>query len=332
MLSLAADTRIFVAAGATDMRKGFDGLQGGLYALFLNQELAEMRYWEDGYFRHDSLEEHNEPVYFHEFVERAEAHRLRYLAESEFPTMLIDRMSSTASSTLELVATSQVDLEQYMDFVGNRMFRQTLLCHRDVPLTRSVSADCVKRLHIAAKLSAADGDERIADRNPIQFLGDDGNGLTVRRPLLKSALIVLRELWPRNISFAELMEKAASRLGAAAGNSAADTDEDSLATMVLTAYSADLVRLSSGPLPLTHVVSERPRTSPLARLQATSNRAITTQLHEDIDLNADDRRLIQVLDGTRDMARIVSELNVANSDTHIVSRLQRFAKLALLTG
>ena len=28
MLSLAADTRIFVAARATDMRKGFDGLQG----------------------------------------------------------------------------------------------------------------------------------------------------------------------------------------------------------------------------------------------------------------------------------------------------------------
>ena len=28
MLSIAADTRIVVAAGATDMRKGFDGLQG----------------------------------------------------------------------------------------------------------------------------------------------------------------------------------------------------------------------------------------------------------------------------------------------------------------
>ena len=28
MLSLAADTRIYYAVGATDMRKGFDGLQG----------------------------------------------------------------------------------------------------------------------------------------------------------------------------------------------------------------------------------------------------------------------------------------------------------------
>ena len=28
MLSIAANTRIFYAVGATDMRKGFDGLQG----------------------------------------------------------------------------------------------------------------------------------------------------------------------------------------------------------------------------------------------------------------------------------------------------------------
>ena len=28
MLSIAADTRIFIASGATDMRKGFDGLCG----------------------------------------------------------------------------------------------------------------------------------------------------------------------------------------------------------------------------------------------------------------------------------------------------------------
>lgn len=28
MLGLSAETRIYVAAGSTDMRKGFDGLQG----------------------------------------------------------------------------------------------------------------------------------------------------------------------------------------------------------------------------------------------------------------------------------------------------------------
>lgn len=60
MLSLAADTRIFVVAGATDMRKGFDGLQGvvsgvleqdplgGHLFLFVNRRRDKLKilYWD----------------------------------------------------------------------------------------------------------------------------------------------------------------------------------------------------------------------------------------------------------------------------------------------
>ena len=60
MLSLAASTRIFVAAGHTDMRKGFDGLcglvtsildmdpQSGQLFLFINRRRDKMKilYWD----------------------------------------------------------------------------------------------------------------------------------------------------------------------------------------------------------------------------------------------------------------------------------------------
>ena len=60
MLSIAAGTRIFVAAGATDMRKGFDGLQGivtsvleqdplsGHLFLFINRRCDKLKilYWD----------------------------------------------------------------------------------------------------------------------------------------------------------------------------------------------------------------------------------------------------------------------------------------------
>lgn len=60
MLSIAANTRIFVAAGATDMRKGFDGLQGivttvleqdplsGHLFLFVNRRRDKLKilYWD----------------------------------------------------------------------------------------------------------------------------------------------------------------------------------------------------------------------------------------------------------------------------------------------
>lgn len=40
MLNLAAGTRIFVARGATDMRKGFDGLQGLISGALAQDPLA----------------------------------------------------------------------------------------------------------------------------------------------------------------------------------------------------------------------------------------------------------------------------------------------------
>ena len=60
MLSLSSSTRIFVAAGATDMRKGFDGLQGvitsrleqdplsGKLFLFVNRRRDKLKilYWD----------------------------------------------------------------------------------------------------------------------------------------------------------------------------------------------------------------------------------------------------------------------------------------------
>lgn len=60
MLSIAADTRIFIASGATDMRKGFDGLCGlvssvlradplsGQLFLFVNRRRDKMKilYWD----------------------------------------------------------------------------------------------------------------------------------------------------------------------------------------------------------------------------------------------------------------------------------------------
>lgn len=60
MISLSASTRIFIALGATDMRKGFDGLSGlvtsqikqdplsGAFFLFVNRRRDRMKvlYWD----------------------------------------------------------------------------------------------------------------------------------------------------------------------------------------------------------------------------------------------------------------------------------------------
>lgn len=307
------------------------------YGLLLQQELDEMRHWDDSYLRHDSLEEVNDPIYFYEFVERAAEHGLRYLAESEFQTMLTEHLSATASSTLGTVAMNQVDLEQYMDFVGNRMFRQTLLCHASVKPTRDVSSDRIKHLHFAANVKSTDATPEVSDQSVVEFCDTAGNTITVRRPVLKAALIVLRECWPASLSYNELLNQAHLRLGTDAALT--DRDQNSLASMLLKSFAARLIQIYSTPRCLTATVSDRPLAGRLARWQANSNLVVTNQLHQNVELDEASRRLLARLDGSRkptDLADTLSQRppNGVHHDSQVLRevecRLVEFAQQALL--
>jgi len=105
----------------------------------LKQNLDLIRRQTDSYLLHDHLEEVNDPVYFYQFVERAGRHGLQYLGESEFATMLTNMYPKEVTETLQRIAKDIVRMEQYMDFLRNRTFRQTLLCRSDLTLKRNVT-------------------------------------------------------------------------------------------------------------------------------------------------------------------------------------------------
>jgi SAM-dependent methyltransferase len=58
------------------------------YQRLLQGELNQMSHMEDYYLHHDHLEEHNEPVYFHEFARRLAVNGLQYLGEADFSMMV----------------------------------------------------------------------------------------------------------------------------------------------------------------------------------------------------------------------------------------------------
>lgn len=47
-----------------------------------------MREQSDSYLYHEHLEEINEPLYFHQFIQQVENAGLQYLADTNFATML----------------------------------------------------------------------------------------------------------------------------------------------------------------------------------------------------------------------------------------------------
>jgi len=64
--------------------------------------------------------------------------------------MLLSPEDYIDSQTLARLCTDQIHLEQYLDFLYNRMFRQTLLCHADVRLDYSLRPEAVTRFWVSS--------------------------------------------------------------------------------------------------------------------------------------------------------------------------------------
>ena len=60
--------------------------------------------------------------------------------------MFASNFAPQVAQTLARIAPDVVHQEQYMDFLRNRTFRQTLLVHDSVALTRNMSPQRVERL------------------------------------------------------------------------------------------------------------------------------------------------------------------------------------------
>lgn len=282
--------------------------QSGPYAMLLQRELALLSRTGDDYIYHEHLEEDNRPVYFHEFAERLRGHGLQYLAETDVHMMLTRGMDDETQQTLERVSSDLISLEQYADFVRNRQFRASLICRADVSLRRSLGPDSIMgfRIGFPAKAGPIDLTPGLAQG----FENADGMTVTSSLALTKAALVVLRQLWPLDLSFAELFARAAGLL--AEGGIGVD---DAAAGKV--ALAADLleclvagggIELRTDPPPLVAQASARPRAARVARVQALRHSFATNGRHLRLDLDTLAREIVVVADGTRDEAAMVEHL------------------------
>jgi methyltransferase-like protein/cyclopropane fatty-acyl-phospholipid synthase-like methyltransferase len=278
------------------------------YAVLLRQELEPLRKAPDSYLYHEHLEEVNEPTYFHEFAERAAAHGLQYLGESKVGTMVARNFGPEVERTLKALAEDVVQMEQYMDFVRNRMFRESLLVRAGSRPNRNISVETVRPLHVASAGQPAEEPVDLDSRDPAQYRVGGGATLTTREPLLKAAMACLRDAWPGTVPFEELRERARARLRA---GPAVDPDADrrTLARGLVDCYlSSDLVELHAYAPRLAARPGERPAAGPVARRQARLGQLVTNRLHGPVRLTDLERQLVTHLDGTRDRAALVEVL------------------------
>jgi len=281
----------------------------GPYALLLKQELEILRGKPDDYLLHEHLEEFNDPVYFYQFIKSATAHGLAYLGEAVMGAMTTEAFPQKVREALHRVAQDQVQREQYMDFLRNRMFRQTLLCHASRRFTYAVDGARVAGLHVASRaLPTAPPD--LASDSADEFKAQETCALNTRDRLLKASLLELAPLWPGSLPFATLLERAHERVRAACGGTAERHPSDAarLGANLVHAYLPGIVELSLQPPQFTVTVSERPVACPVARLQAEIGALVTNRRHERVSLGDSERQLLLRLDGRHDLSALAEAL------------------------
>jgi len=90
---------------------------------------------------------------------------------------------------------------------------------------------------------------------------------------------------------------------------AGDDERAAVCDALLRAYAANLVAFHVHPPPLTTIPGDAPRTTALARHQARSGDVVTNLRHASVHIEDElGRRLVTLLDGTRDRAALAAEL------------------------
>lgn len=272
----------------------------------MRHEMSVLAATPDTYLLHEHLEEHNEPLYFRQFVDRAADKKLQYLGEAAISQMLPSRLGAETEKTLRQIAPSLVEMEQYMDFLRNRMFRQTLLCHDDVKLDHALRPEAVENMWVASAAKPVSQEPNLTSDASEDFRTHDaGQGtLTTRDPIMKGAMIELARRWPQPVQFGELAGRAAEIAGLGKVGAGAEQSRP-LATRLLNCVAAGLVEFSLGPPQFVASVSERPVASPYARLRAHEGAKVVNMRLEATVVSEPGRLVIQHLDGQHDRAALV---------------------------
>lgn len=286
--------------------------QEGPYSALLKTELEGLRHQSDHYLYHEHLEQVNDPVYFHQFVALAKDHGLRYLGESRIGTMVTGNFGPDVQKTLKVLAADQIQTEQYMDFLRNRTFRETLLVPQQAAPNWEIRADDVRTLHVASggKADPAATPDVRSDAT-VQYNTRTGMTLTTSRPLLKAAMTVLIDRWPGTVPFDELRREARALLGDEPESPAVvEEDAAALALGLVNVYiSSDLIELHAAPIAAPRAVADKPVALASARVRVAEGASgVANRRHELVKLTDVDQRLIPLLDGTRTRPELVDAL------------------------
>lgn len=267
---------------------------------------------------HDELTECFAPQWFSDVVATARAAGLDYLCDAH------PNLSAEALFPAEKFAAARAftdgdwaRFEQLEDFSVMRAFRHSIFC-RSGPIDRRLEARRLSGLWASGELQVVEAKSEAADA--LAFRAGASANITTNDPNLARFLARVGAAFPSALA----LDEAA--------------DNPDFAAQILRLFVANVLRLSTAPFPLTLTPGDRPRVSPLARLQAKRGEdTLATLRHEAIKAeNAATRLFVAALDGTRTRDDLAREFSVRTGVTpqaaltQVSGALEQMARLGLM--
>ena len=290
---------------------------GGSEGDFVGSALAAVSELPDWYLYHDLIENENHPIYFSKFVELLEQNELRYLCEAELHTMYPQEFSDDVAAALRKLGSSQLKFEQYLDFFRLRMFRSSIVCHKEALNEPSLDDQSLHQFYFSSDLQPEKGENEEVEA----FRGGAGGVLRLSSAIYREALLELTEQFPGYLSFEKLVERTKARV------SKSDQSEDlpaEVRELLIRCVLAGAVDCRTTPPPVATTLTEHPKTRAHIREIAKLQNVLPNLRHESIQLPERDCQILQLLDGKHSLESLVGVLNVSEEEaTESLERLLR---------
>lgn len=291
------------------VKESLEGVNSS-YSEMLTNEAKLLASQTDHYLRHDHLEEENKQYYFKEFMDKAGEQNLQYLADCSLSSMYLGNMPQKVAEKLQAV-NDIVRTEQYMDFITNRRFRSSLLCHSSVKLNRAVSNEDVTKFNLMFTLVPEKPLSEINIENALEpakffFKGNNESPITTSSPSMKAILYTFAENLNNPISFEKLTVAANKKLG---GKKLAEIRTEFLNNAIKLVFQGYIeITMQSGREKQPNM--DKPKVSTLVQYQVTStpNIWVTSGKHEVIGVNLLEKCAMNFMDGKHDKTQILDEV------------------------
>ncbi len=265
----------------------------------------------DAYLCHEEFESDNRPLYFHEFTARAAASGLQYLGEAALATMFVSNFGPVVEQHVRRLADDTISVEQHLDALRDRRFRETLLCHQGVSLARHITHEGLQKLFVYGSFRPHNDPPDLKTTATEQFSGSRGLTISSPAPLLKAVLYHLGTQWPRAMNVDELISTAATLAGNGSPAAISDADRRGLVSSIAKCVANGMIEPTSAPDSFVTALSVCPQASRLARFEARTSKVVTNRRHRQRTLDDDTQNIIKYLDGEHDRQALLRLLMAA---------------------